>query len=519
MSYLGLYFLVKTGLYYAHYIGFHWLPNLLLAVCAFWPLPAGRWQSARRLLVWPLALVLLYHDSLLPTPARVWSQLGALGGFSGDYMLELLRRVINPWALAGLAVLVLAYTLLSRWVRFSTLAFAAILSVPLLGALTGGASPTQADSALASADTPPAAVGDHDAELQAFYSTERQRKLLFPAAAAPPPFDLIVLHVCSLSWDDLDFVEQRNAPLLKRFDVVFSHFNSAASYSGPAAIRVLRGNCGQTSHGALYKGTDESCYTFPALAKAGYRTSGLLNHSGAYDNFAKTVENDAGLSAGLESNRNGTVRMQSFDGSPIYDDFGLLSQWWTQRLARGAAPVALYYNTITLHDGNRLPGTASRSSLDTYKPRLQKLLGDFDRFVSQLESSGRPVVLVLIPEHGASLRGDKVQISGMREIPDPKITLVPAAIKLIGIKSANAVAAGPVMVTQDMSYFGINALLADLLRDNPFTPDGRPLAQRLEHLETTPFVAENDDVVMLGNKAGGYVMKSTDGTWVPYGTP
>jgi cellulose synthase operon protein YhjU len=326
--------------------------------------------------------------------------------------------------------------------------------------------------------------------------------------------------VCSLSWDDLDFVKERNAPLLKRFDVLFSHFNSAASYSGPATYRIFRGNCGQTSHTQLYKGTDDSCYTFPALEKAGFKTNGLLNHNGIYDGFAKIVEHEAGLTGRMESNARGTVQMQSFDGSPIYDDFGLLSHWWTERQTRGTAPVALYYNTITLHDGNRVPGSASRSSLETYKPRLEKLLGDFDRFVSQLEASGRPVVLVLIPEHGASLRGDKVQISGMREIPDPKITLVPAAIKLIGMKPGNAApGSGPTVVTQDISYFGINALLADLMRDNPFAPGGRTLAQRLDTLETTPFVAENDDVVMLGNKAGGYVMKSTDGTWVSYSKP
>jgi cellulose synthase operon protein YhjU len=196
-----------------------------------------------------------------------------------------------------------------------------------------------------------------------------------------------------------------------------------------------------------------------------------------------------------------------------------LSQWWTQRQTRGAAPVALYYNTITLHDGNRIPGSKSSSSLDTYKPRLVKLLGDFDRFVTQLEASGRPVVLVLLPEHGASLRGDKVQISGMREIPDPKITLVPAAIKLIGLPPTTAPAAGgPVVVTQPMSYFGINALLADLLRENPFAAGGRPLADRLDALETTPFVAENDDVVVIGSE-NGYVLKSTEGTWVNFGKP
>jgi cellulose synthase operon protein YhjU len=521
MSYLSLYFLLKTGLYYGHSIGFHWGLNLLLAGLGFWPLPAGRWQRARAWMVWLLALALLYHDSFLPTPERIWSQLGALGGFSADYLLELVRRIISPYALLGLALVVLVYTALSRWLRFATLAWLAILSVPLMAMLGASTAPADAAMGLAGNGSTAPVASTPDTELQAFYAREHLRKLVFPASVAPPAFDVIVLHVCSLSWDDLDFVNERNAPLLKRFDVLFSNFNSAASYSGPATYRIFRGNCGQSAHARLYQGTDDSCYTFPALEKAGFTTNGLLNHNGIFDGFAKIVEHEGGLGGHMESNRNGTIQMQSFDGSPVYDDYGLLSQWWTQRLKKGSAPVALYYNTISLHDGNRLPGITSRSSLDTYKPRLLKLLADFDRFVTQLEASGRPVVLMLVPEHGASLRGDKVQIPGMREIPDPKITLVPAAIKLIGMKvpSTPGASAGPVLVQQDMSYFGLNTLLADLMRDNPFVPGGIPLAQRLEALETTPFVAENDDVVMLRNPAGGYVLKSNDGTWVPFGKP
>jgi cellulose synthase operon protein YhjU len=518
MSYLSLYFLLKTGLYYGHYIGFHWVWNLLLAASAFWPLPDGRLQRWRAALIWPLAAVLLYHDSLLPTPQRVWSQLGTLGGFTAEYMLELIRRAVDPIALELLALALVAYTVLKRWLRFATLALLGILSVPLMASIGGtGSSP---DAALVAKAGPGAqtVASIADTELKTFYAREYQRKVVFPTAVATPPFDLIVLHVCSLSWDDLDYVNQRNAPLLKRFDVVFSRFNSAASYSGPATFRLFRGNCGQTAHATLYQGTDPSCYTFPALEKAGFKTNGLLNHNGIFDGFAKIVEHEAGLTGRMESNRNGTVQMQSFDGTPVYDDYGLLSQWWTQRLKKDSAPVALYYNTISLHDGNRVPGTSSVNSLDTYKPRVTKLLADFDRFVTQLESSGRPVVLMLVPEHGASLRGDKLQMSGMREIPDPKITLVPAALKLIGMPGA-AGSKAPLVVNQDISYFGLTALLANLMQDNPFVADGIPLAQRLENLETTPFVAENDDLVMLREPAGGYVMKSNEGTWVPFGRP
>jgi hypothetical protein len=79
--------------------------------------------------------------------------------------------------------------------------------------------------------------------------------------------------------------------------------------------------------------------------------------------------------------------------------------------------VALYYNSITLHDGVHAPDASASNSIATYKPRLQQLLDDFARFTQELKASGRPTVLIMLPEHGANLRGDSMQIPGMREIP------------------------------------------------------------------------------------------------------
>ncbi|MFP3648914.1 cellulose biosynthesis protein BcsG, partial [Paraburkholderia sp. SIMBA_054] len=73
-------------------------------------------------------------------------------------------------------------------------------------------------------------------------------------------FDVIVLHVCSLSWDDLDVSKARNNPMLSHFDYLFTNFSTAASYSGPAAIRVLRASCGQEAHADLYKPAAQQCY-------------------------------------------------------------------------------------------------------------------------------------------------------------------------------------------------------------------------------------------------------------------
>ena len=121
---------------------------------------------------------------------------------------------------------------------------------------------------------------------------------------------------------------------------------------------------------------------------------------------------------------------------------------------------------------------------------------------------------MLVPEHGASLRGDKIQMSGMREIPGPRITLVPAAVKLVGVKKSAVTA--PLVVSQPMSYFGLFTFLGDLIQDSPYAPSARPLADRLQAPEKTPFVSENADVIVMRNSAGKYVMKSGNGEWIPY---
>ena len=523
MSFWHLIFLVKVGLYFGGYIGLNWWLNLLLWASMLPPIAHNGWRRARTAIAIPAAIALLYADSYLPSPARVLSQLKALSGFSADYWLELAQRVFNPeMLLAGLAGIVL-YSALARRVRAGTFALLALLSVPVVAALQEQAATSQATMAAANGSNSAAAPNDSqdtspDALLQRFYASESQRRVQFTAPNGPPAFDIILLHVCSLSWDDMDFVGQRDNPFLKRFDVLFTNFNSAASYSGPASLRVLHGTCGQTPHTKLYEGIDPQCYVFPNLEKVGYQTAALLNHDGVYEEFAHALEQRGGLAGKLQSNQGAPVHMQNFDGSPIYNDHALLAQWWKKRSTdRSTGPVALYYNTISLHDGNRVPGMASRNSLETFKPRLVQLLADFDRFISELEASGRPVVVMLVPEHGASLRGDKIQMSGMREIPGPRITLVPAAVKLVGMKASEASPPpGPLVVNQPMSYLGLFTLLGDLIRDNPYANSARPLAERLATPVTTPFVSENADVIVMRTIDGKYLMRSGNGEWVPY---
>lgn len=519
MGLWSLYFLAKLGLYWSQYIGLHWGYNLLLAAALAWPLASRPWRLLRHLLAVPLAVALLYHDSYLPPPERLWSQRGVLASFSPDYALELAARFVSVPVLLGLAGAVLGYVLLHRRLRFATLALVGLLTVPLLPApgfwtrdANAGATLNDPGTAIAAA---PLTLGQLDARLSAFYASEAEKQLVVPTGVTPA-FDIVVLSVCSLSWDDLDEVRQRDAPLMQRFDIVFRQFNSAASYSGPALLRLLRAGCGQTPQSALYQAAPAGCYLFDGLARAGYKPALLMNHDGHFDNFAQQLRDQGGLPASGAAPRVDTaarVAMRSFDGTPIYADDETLTRWW-RASGNDPAPRALLYNTITLHDGNRVPGLASQRSRDTYKPRLLKFFADLERFIALVEESKRPTLLLLVPEHGGAVRGDAVQIPGLREIPTPAITSVPAAVKLIGFAGLPPGGAA-ISVERPSSYHALAALIAALLPQG-HTVGGRPQLEALvRELPGTDWVSENEGTVLLRQGSSSW-LRTPQGGWVPY---
>jgi len=179
--------------------------------------------------------------------------------------------------------------------------------------------------------------------------------------------------------------------------------------------------------------------------------------------------------------------------------------------------VALLYNTITLHDGNRVPGQDQRSSRETYAPRLRQLLADLGRFLDEIEASGRPTVVVLIPEHGAALRAENGQVSGLREMPTPAITQVPVAVKLMGFApelhaGANA-GGGPIVVNQPSSYLALTALLAGLNHIGPQQASRASLQRLTAALPASTWVAENAGNVLL-SLAGANFLRAPDGQWL-----
>ena len=513
MGLWSAYFLAKLVLYTLDYMDFNPWMNLALAIATALPSKNARQRFTKNLITVPLGILLLYHDSWLPPITQALAQAQILRAFTASYLLELAGRLVNWKLLLELAAMLAIYALARRKLRMSTFAFLGILGVLVAphAQFWAVAAPIQAAAAATSTvsdgvNLGPAAL---DARLAQFYTQQKKIQIRFPRPAAEEtPFDIVILHVCSLSWDDLRTLQLAPDAFFGHFDVVLSNFNSAASYSGPAAIRLLRGACGQTVEAKLYDPAGDGCFVMDGLQNAGFEPHWAMNHDGHFGNFFGDVRDRGGLAAALEDNTGATPAQQAFDGTPVYSDYSVLSHWWAKRQANRAPRVALYYNTISLHDGNRLLGTDHPDS--SYGARFARLSRDIAKFMDEVRASGRRVLLVFIAEHGAALGGDRRQIQGLREIPTAAIAHVPVAIALIG-------AARPASSTQSKidvpsSYPALSELLSRLIATSPFDTPLSSLDRYTAALPQADFVAENNGttVVQVGTHD---MMRSPDGAW------
>ncbi|OBU48632.1 cellulose biosynthesis protein BcsG [Stenotrophomonas maltophilia] len=521
----NLYFLSKVVLAWMGALDLEILPNLLFLAALLVPLP-WRWARITRTVVAvPVAVVLYYQDTWWPPFQRLLAQPGVLD-FSADYWLELAQRFINWQMVAVLVLLVVAYLLLKPWLRITTLSVLgmlgmAVVALPLPAGLNWGTS--QATAATGGADAAAGAAGalapasneTLNAWLAAFYQQQSGLKTVFPAPASAAPFDVIILNICSLAWSDLDEVGMRQNTLLDHMDLIFDDFNSATAYSGPAAIRLLRASCGQTSHTALFDPVPAECQLFSNLQRLGFQSELAMNHDGHFDNFIGELSQYGGLQARPMDISAFPRALVAFDKSPLRRDGDVLNAWWKQRQAEQAQQVALFYNTISLHDGNRIVGADGRANAADYKARAQMVLGDMAGFVEAVERSGRRAMIVVVPEHGAALHGDRMQIPGMREIPSPSITHVPVGIKLVGM--GTPASGGPRHVPEPSSYLALSELVSRVYALNAQSPPGaRDWDSLLQGLPRTPSVSENEGAKVIDYGGKPWLQLQGSQAWNPY---
>lgn len=525
MGLWNLYFILKLSLFFADLIDFHVWLNLAFALALLLPVPAGRWRWLRTAIAIPVATVLFYHDTRFPPFERLTAQTDMLSQFSWNYLGELLARFINPMVVATCVGVALIALMAGRKLRLSSFVLLAICPLvpayqylqqagPLHASMQAVAATGETENA---GIAPPGASGKPDnaaldQALSAFYKAQAGRQVVFPKPGPGPAFDVVVLQVCSMAWDDLMLAGLDKSAPMQRFDLLFRQFNTATAYSGPAAIRLLRSNCGQTPHSALYEPAAPSCYLFEEFAGAGFKPEMLLNHDGRFGDMITEIQRYGALNVTPGDIKDAPVLGMAFDGTPNKDDYSVLSHWFGQRKQSAAERVALYYNTNSLHDGNHPVGTREgANSAAGYANRVKRLFADINHFLDELEASGRKVVVIMIPEHGAGSRGDRMQIPFMRENPSPAITIAPVGVRLIGLPKP----AAPIEVAQPTSYIDLAGLLRDIILQNPYAsggPDARSLASGIG---STPHVAENDGSVVV-RYGQDYYIRYKDSAWTPY---
>jgi cellulose synthase operon protein YhjU len=505
----NLYFILKVYFYFNGNLNFHLIENIAFFLLILVPLSSPTLLLLRKLSLPFIAAFLLYYDSWLPPIKHLFSQAQNLSGFDSEYIIELIGRLLTVELLSLFVIAILVYNMIKHHVRLS------VISALLIGGVFYHQATLSLDITGQAFNQPAGAQGkifsSITEQLDNFYQTESTRVVDYSNTELKAPFDILLLNICSLSWGDLRFTGLDNHPLLKRFDVLFSQFNSATSYSGPAAIRLLRASCGQSPHEALYQETNNQCYLADNLKKLGFTTQMAMNHDGKFDSFENYIRKEGKWNSNKIDVNYSPVSQRSFDGSPIYSDkaiFNLLLK------SEYSPPKATYYNSVSLHDGNKIVGNrADLNSLENYRPRVVKMLNDLNYLFDSIEQSKRKVMVILVPEHGAGIEGDKLQISGMREFPAVDITNIPVGIKFFGLERESA---ATIEIDQPSSYLALSSLIQSVIAADIYGNDQAvDLLPLVGALPSTEYVSENESS-MVGKYKNNYYLKIDQEDWMLY---
>lgn len=519
----NVYFIIAFALAAFGYIELNLLGNALLM--AWLLLPVGpKWlRILRGTLGVAAAAVLLYSESWLPGVDSILANKGGIAGFSLLYMAEFALDFINVKMVGWGLLVFLGYFLVRRYVRvtfFTIVYFLGAVTMPWVQSILPERAPVVTADAGGQTNeaAAPAKTGKADAKAvgewyDAFLAYEHDRRARFPNGLSEKdtPFDILLLSICSVSNDDLAVSQLDQHPLFKEFNIRFDSFNAATAYSGPALLRLLNGACGQPSHSELYGERRPECEIMTRLGTLGYSQRLLMDHSGEYDNFLQSMRDKAGVTATLDNAKYPT-RYMGFDDEEIADSLAVLRHWQRTQVKSKAGRTATLINFIALHDGNRLPG---RGRAEPFKPRAQEMFDNLRTFLRELERSGRKTMVVIVPEHGAAVRGDKIQVPRLRDIPTMRISRVPVMVKFVGLKGMPN---EPIHVTGNTSYLALTSLIGKTLETDYFSKDGGtvPLEQLVHDLPQTNPVSENGTVQTLEYQGREY-FRQNGGEWKPYG--
>lgn len=515
----NIYFILKLVLFIQGRIEFHFLNNLAFMAFLFLPTAKHRFLGvAKQMIAFPVGAYLLHHDSFLPPLS--FAHVKNLSHFSGQYLFELFTRFVSIEFVQTLFVISVFYFMFNKILRVSVLVTSAVLYIQFSNTAIVLPTNQTIQPVVTAQNTIPATASTSNLNEQLtqakndFFSDQANLKMTFDKnLASKSNFDVLVLSVCSLAWEDVKYFHQENHKLFKEFDILFEHFNSATSYSGPALIRLFHATCGQKKHDDyLGNSADKNCSLLENLKNLGFNLELMLNHEGTWENFLTLLKEKGGMDA-LPVKYNLPNYLDSFDGSKVYRDRDVFSQWLTHRDLNPESKKFTLYNTISLHDGVHFYGDRTLTAPETYEKRLITLLDDMYNILEGLKKTNRPIVVLFVPEHGANIKGDKIQMAGMRELSSPGITNVPVGLKIIG-NGIQRVGEQQI-VKEQSSFFAIAHLVNQILEQDVFAKNQFEPEKLLNDLPQTPMLSENEGSTVMQFK-NGYYYSYNDDEWIKY---
>ena len=123
-------------------------------------------------------------------------------------------------------------------------------------------------------------------------------------------------------------------------------------------------------------------------------------------------------------------------------------------------------------------------------------------------------MFIVVPEHGAAVRGDRIQAPRLRDIPSMSITQVPVLVKFFGLKDLPE---GQIHVPGTTSYLALSTLIGKTLESNYFSDEkgSVTLDTLVKDLPETNPVSENAQTVVLRYKDRDYIRQKGE-EWVVY---
>ena len=514
-------FSIRFFLYFASYTGFSLLPNLALFTAGCFRFTHPVLRTVQSALIILAAVIIFYHDSYLPG----WGQLTVSLHENQSplaVILDSCLEMISKSLLILLIFIVITVFFISDLIHLYTLIVAVFIFIaaehlsPYISEKTvHDYTLNNTDSAPQSMDLPPQ-IGEATNEnaekyYQTFLAAEGLRQVQMPYELPKnfESFDILMINICSLSTSDIEASGLTTHEVFSKFDFIFDNFNSVSSYSTPATLRLLLSNCGQRTETEIYSNVRPECQLIGSIERLGYQIHIIFDHNGIYGKYHQTLQELAGLPEKMYPPEKFSKRYISFDGTPIYADSAVFSAYLNLS-DQQPGQIFAFMNLISLHDGNRLLG---ENHSMPYPPRLRTLLDDLNKLMDLLKKRNRNTLLIVIPEHGAAIKGDKMQISKLREIPTDSITKIPVMVKFFGLNSELKLR----HIKEQHSYLSVAELIKRSIENNVFSENDateNPMDICTE-LPQQAFISESTNACFMNFK-GRDLFKLKGEEWTEY---